>query len=253
MKIAIPIQLVPDLVEELLINDEGTGLDTTWLRMIVNEFDDHALEEGILLKERMGAEVAVIAPDIEGADDVLFSAAAKGADQILKLTGDFENVSNHTLAQVFSNVLNELEPSLVLTGVQAHDDLDGQLGSLLAGYLNTPYVGYVSGMEIINETAVVTKEYPGGLLAEMEVTLPAVFGIQAAEEPPRYVAFSKIRQAMKSATIEEIDFPDLEKDGPPQITEMYKPEVGERAEMIKGDLDQITDKLLEIFREKSIL
>ena len=53
------------------------------------------------------------------------------------------------------------------------------------------------------------KEYPGGLIGEMEVTLPAVLGIQASEQPPRYVAVSKVRQAMKTATIEEQDAAEL--------------------------------------------
>jgi len=43
MKIAVILKLVPDLVEELSINADGSSLDTTWMRMIINEFDDHAL------------------------------------------------------------------------------------------------------------------------------------------------------------------------------------------------------------------
>ena len=46
----------------------------------------------------------------------------------------------------------------------------------------------------------VKKEYPGGLTGEMETTLPAVLGVQASDEPPRYVAVSKVRQAMKTAS-----------------------------------------------------
>jgi electron transfer flavoprotein beta subunit len=52
MNITAVLKLVPDLVEELEIDDKGTGLDMDWLRLIINEFDDHAVEEAILLKER---------------------------------------------------------------------------------------------------------------------------------------------------------------------------------------------------------
>ena len=51
MNIVVPIKFVPDLVEELTIDDIGTVLDTAWLRMILNEFDDYAIEQAILLKE----------------------------------------------------------------------------------------------------------------------------------------------------------------------------------------------------------
>jgi electron transfer flavoprotein beta subunit len=254
MNIVVPVKLVPDLIEELEIDESGVALDTAWLRMIINEFDDHAVEQGILLKEHGGGQVTVMAPDAEGVDDVLFAAAARGADQLIKLTGDFEEgVNNHALARILATILEGLQPDLVLTGVQAHNDLDGSVGPLLAEYLGMPYVGYVAGVTTSEGQATVCKEYPGGLIAEMEVTLPAVLGIQAAEEPPRYVAISKIRQAMKSATIDEQEAGELEPSGGPTIGRMFQPEVGERATMIEGDEEEIAARLVEIFKEAGVL
>ncbi len=254
MNIAAIFKMVPDLVEELEISSSGKALDMTWIRLIINELDDHALEQAILLKERSGAQVTIIAPDADGTDDVLYTAAAKGADRLVKLTGDFEEgVNNHALSRALAPVLEELHPHLVLTGVQAHNDLDGSVGPLLAEYLGMPYVGYVSGVEIDNDNCIVRKEYPGGLIAEMEVNLPAVLGIQSAEEPPRYVAVSKVRQAMKTASIEERDATELDPSGGLDVNRMFQPEVGERATMIDGDEDEITTRLLEIFREIGVL
>jgi len=254
MKIAVPINLVPDLVEELTIDDSGTALDMSWLRLTINEFDDHAIEEAILLKEENDAEITVFASDQEGVDDMLFTAIAKGADQAIKIMGDFEEgVNSHTLARVFRDIIKELNPDLVLTGVQAHNDQDGSIGPLLAGYLEMPYVGYVSGVDLQGGKAIVKKEYPGGLIAEMEVTLPAVLGIQAAEEPPRYVAISKVRQAMKTSTIEERDISELDISGGPVIDRMFKPEVGERAIMIEGDEEEVAARLIELFEELGVL
>jgi electron transfer flavoprotein beta subunit len=88
MNIVVPVKLVPDLVEELEIDESGTALDTTWLRLIINECDDHAIEQAILLKERGGGQVTILAPDAEDVDDVLYTAAAKGAGRLIKLTGD---------------------------------------------------------------------------------------------------------------------------------------------------------------------
>ncbi len=250
MNIIALFKLVPDLVEELEIDDSGTALDMEWLRLIINEFDDHAVEEAILLKERSEATVTVIAPDNEGVDDVLYTAAARGADRLIQLMGDFEDgVNNHALARAVAVTIKGIQTDLILTGVQAHDDLDGSLGPLLAEYLNMPYIGYVSGVELSDGIAVVKKEYPGGLIGEMEVKLPAVLGIQAAEEPPRYVAVSKVRMAMKTASIEELEIADLDPSGGPEISRMFQPEVGERATMITGDEDEIAARLVEIFKE----
>lgn len=253
-KIVAIVKMVPDLVEELEINDDGTGLDRDWLRLIINEFDNHATEQAILLKERDGGEVTVIAPEAEGVEDMLFTIAAKGADRVIKLAGDFEEgVNNHALARAFAESVKDHQPDLILTGVQANDDLDGPVGPLVAEHLGMPYVGYISGVTIEGGKAIVRKEYPGGLIAEMEITLPAVLGIQAGEEPPRYVAISKVRQMMKTTEIEEQEVPELDSSGGPTVSRMYLPEAAERAEMIEGDEEEIAAKLVEIFKEAGAL
>jgi electron transfer flavoprotein beta subunit len=253
MNIIVLAKLVPDLVEELEIDDSGTALDMTWLRLIINELDDHAIEQAILLKERTSADVTIVAPDIEGVDDILFTAAAKGADRLIKITGDYESgVNNHALARVFSKVMKYLEPDLILAGVEANEDLDGSIGPLIAGYLDMPYIGYVANVELDNGQVKASKEYPGGLSAVMEVTIPAVLGIQVAEEPPRYVAVSKVRQSMKTATIEEIEAGEFDLTGGPIIDRMYQPEVGEGAEILEGDLDDVAAKLIDIFDDLGV-
>jgi electron transfer flavoprotein beta subunit len=253
MNIVILVKLVPDLVEELTIDASGVALDTAWLRLIINEFDDHAIEQGILLKERGGGQVTVVAPDVEGVDDVLFTAAAKGADRLIKIKGDFAGVNNHALARAFMAVVKELQPDLVLTGVQANNDLDGSVGPLLAGCLEMPYVGYVSGVTLSDGKSKARKEYPGGLIAEMDVTLPAVLGIQAAEQPPRYVAVSKVRQMMKTSTIEERTASNLDMAGGPTVGRMFQAEAGQRATMLTGSPDEVAAKLVGIFKELGVL
>jgi len=254
MNIVVIVKLVPDLVEEIEISESGTSLDMEWLRLIINEFDDHALEQAILIKEETGANVTVISPELEGVDDILYTASARGADRIIKLLGDFENNSNcHALAKALSTLTSDLQPDLVLTGVQANDDLDGSVGPLLAEYLGYPYVGYVAGLKIENGKSRIKKEYPGGLVAEMEASLPALIGIQAAESPPRYVAISKVRQAMKTADLEEIEVSELQASGGPIVERMYQPETGDRATMIDGDEEEVAARLIEIFKELGVL
>jgi electron transfer flavoprotein beta subunit len=253
MNIIVPIKMVPDLVEELSIDPSGAALDTAWMRLILNEFDDHAIEQAILLKERVGGQVTVIAPDAPDVDDALFTAAAKGADRLIKLTGNTESLNSHAIARAMATIVKAEIPDLILTGVQAHNDLDGQVGPLLAEYLSLPYVGYVSGVKVENKIATVTKEYPGGLLGEFLVELPAVLGIQASDEPPRYVAFSKVRQAMQTAHIEEQDIGELDLNGSLDVTRMFQPEVGERAEMLAGDADEVATRLIEIMQEHDVL
>ena len=255
MNIVVPIKFVPDLVEELTIDDSSTALDTAWIRMILNEFDDHAIEQAILLKEAGAGTVTVVAPDTEGVDDALYAAAAKGADRLIKLTGNFQDgaFGSHALARVFANAIKTLRPELILTGVQAHNDLDGAISARLAELLGMPYIGYVSGVSLVQNKAKVRKEYPGGLIAEMEIMLPGVVGVQASSQPPRYVPISKVRQAMKTAHIEEVPAAELESVGGPVVSRMFRPEMGAQAEMIEGDTRDVAVRLVELFREHGIL
>lgn len=254
MNIVAIIKLVPDLVEELTVGESGVALERDWLRLIINEFDDHSVEQAILLKEMSGGQVTVIAPDLEGTDDVLFAANARGADRMIKLVGNFdEGVNNHALARACVSVIRDMQPDVILTGVQAHDDLDGSVGPLVAEYLDRPYVGYVAGASLSGGKLSIIKEYPGGLTAALDVTLPAVLGVQAAEQPPRYVAISKIRQAMKTAVIEEHSIDDLDSSGGPLIERLYQPEVGDRATMLEGDKEVIAARIIQIIQEKGLL
>jgi electron transfer flavoprotein beta subunit len=254
MNIIVAIKLVPDLVEELSIDPSGTALDTAWLRMIINEFDDHAIEQAILLKEKTGAHVTILSTNIEGIDDLLFTAAARGADRLIKLTGDSENaLNNHALARAMVTIIQDLKPDLILTGVQAHNDLDGSIGPLLAEYLGMPYIGYISGVNVSDEMVIVRKEYPGGLIGEMQASLPALLGIQAAEQPPRYVAISKVRQMMKTMSIEELDLGTLDSKGAPVVNRMFQPETTERATMLSENAEDAAGQLVSIFKELGVL
>lgn len=254
MDIVVVVKLVPDLVEEIEIDGNGKAVDTTFMRLIINEPDDHALEQAILLKEREGGEVTIIGPNVEDIDGVLFTAAAKGTDHQIKLSGDFNvEANNHALARAFADAVREIHPDVILTGVQAHNDMDGALGPLMAEYLEMPYIGYVSGVALDGETCIVRKEFPGGLIGEMQVRLPAVLGIQSAESPPRYVAVSKVRQAMKTVTLDEQSIPAPDSSGGPTVSRMFQPEGGERAEMIEGDIDSIAERLVEILRLSDVL
>ena len=252
--IVVIARLVPDLVEELEIAPSGTALDLAWLRLIINESDNHAIEQAIIIKEKIGATVTIISPEAEGVEDMLFTTAAKGADRLIKLTGVGEDKpTNLSLAQTLAEMIKEINPDLIFNGVQAHDDITGDLAPQLADLLDMPYVGYISGVNLSDGKATAFKEYPGGILAEMEITLPAVLGIQSSEEPPRYVAISKVRQMMNTASIEDHDASDLETGSGVVVERMYLPETAERAEMLEGNEEEIASKLTAILQDLGLL
>lgn len=255
MNIIVAIKHIPSLTDELELNGDGTNLDFDSVDYTLNEFDEQAIEQAALVKESAGGEVTVIGVDlIEELDGVLHTALAKGADKAAKIVGDIEpGLDSHTHARLLANAIKEIGADLVLTGVQAADDLDGQIGPMLAAHLDMPYVGVVTGVEVADGTATVFKEYSGGVMAKFAVGLPMVVGVQAATQPPRYAPISKVRQMAQSATIDEIEVDDLGDGGGTTLRKLAQPVSAGHAEMIDGDAEAVAGKIIEIIKERGLL
>lgn len=249
MDSVVLLRPVPDPVEELELNDDGSDLDRDYLGYVLNEFDDHALEEAILLKEASGGTVTVLGlGSADEMDQILYTALAKGADEAVKLGDDIEHMSVSAQAQVFADAMEGRSYDLVLTGVQAADELDGQLAVRVAAKLGIPHVSVVVGAESGDGSVSVTKEFWGGITADYEVQTPAVLGIQAARQAPRYVAVSLIRQAQQGGGLSETDVDPPDDTSGVRLVAVRVPESGEGAEMIDGDEEQAAAKIMEIIR-----
>lgn len=259
MKILVLMKMVPDIVEELEVAGDGTSLDQEYLRFIVNERDDYALEQALLLKDRLGAAVTVVAPEAPEVDDVLHTALAKGADRVIKVTGMAATAGARTTASALAATLpgihGALPADLVLSGCQAIDDLDGFVAPLLAGALGLPYLGLVSRIMVDpgGGTAVVAKEYAGGVMGRFQVALPAFIGVQGCEKPPRYVPIAKVRAAMASGGIEVVAAASGPATNPLEVTAMAKPETTGHAEMLAGSVRDVAEKVADILAARGLL
>lgn len=255
MRIVVPLKQVPDLVEELELSDDGTDIEREFLKFVVNEFDDYALEEALLIKEATGAEVIVVALDDMDIDQTLYTALAKGADKAVKLAVGAEEqwLGSHARSAVLAPWIESQSPDLVLTGVQAADDLDGQLASILGAVLGWPHVAVAIGVEAKDGTARVRQEFSGGVVAELDITTPAIVGVQAARQGPRYVPITKIRQVMQEGGIDEQEVAQPDPPAGLTVRRMYAPEASGHAEMLTGSTDEIADRIIELIRAKGVL
>ncbi len=250
MDIIVLMKQVPDLVEDLEVDDSGKALDEDCVSLKLNEFDDHALEEALLLKEAGGGTVTAVALEGEDIDKMLFTAMAKGADRALKITGNGDGDGDGdglAHARTFFEAVRAQPHDLVVTGVQAADERDGQLAPMFAALAGVPCVEVVTHVAAANGHVEVHKELAGGLVIEYEVDLPAVLGIQAARQTPRYAPVSKVRQVQQSATIEEVAGAAAGGSGV-SVVEMTPPETGKGAQMLES-----VEELVEILDSKGVI
>ena len=202
MHIVVALRLLPDLTGDTELSADGKDIDREWIDLKLNEFDDHALEEALLLQEATGAKVTAVAIDQDGANRQLQTALARGADKAFKINAqDGVPVSSRATAALYSAAIQQLQADLFMTGVQTPEDIAGQLAPMVGAQLHWPCINAVSSITVSSTGAsiVAQQEYSGGHSATFEVQLPAVCGVQTASQPIRYVSGSKLRQAAASS------------------------------------------------------
>jgi len=253
MHIAVVLRIVPDLSEEIEIAESGTEIDREWIGLKLNEFDDHALEEAVLLKEASGARVTAVALSGEGAERQLQTAIARGADDAVIVAHDLEGVVGaRAAALLLAPIVSELGADLVLTGVQTPEDVFGQLAPYLAGALSWPTINAVAGVTPDGAGLTVSQEYSGGFAARFSVQGPAVLGIQTASRPPRYVSGTKLRQATSLA------IPSRPSELPAgfaaqAVSALAAPARGHGAEMLSGSAEEVAAKVVDLLAARGLV
>lgn len=276
MRIVVPIKAVPDLVEEIELTGDGAAIDREYLTFVLNEWDGQALEEALLLKDADGAEVVAVGladdPDI---DQFLYTALAKGADEAVKLVAATPlgppgpgGASGADRAALLAAYLAAHPADLVITGVQAADDLDGQLPSRLAALLDLPHVSVVIGVEAAhvepaqkegghNEdggaSVTVRQEFAGGRCHELEVQLPAVIGVQSARQAPRYAPITRIRQAMNAGGLSELVVAAPAAGNGLVVRRLHRPETTGGAEMMTGSAREVAGQIVALLRARGLV
>jgi electron transfer flavoprotein beta subunit len=276
VRIVVPIKAVPDLVEEIELTGDGAAIDREYLTFVLNEWDGQALEEALLLKDADGAEVVAVGladdPDI---DQFLYTALAKGADEAVKLVAATPlgppgpgGASGADRAALLAAYLAAHPADLVITGVQAADDLDGQLPSRLAALLDLPHVSVVIGVEAAhvepaqkegghNEdggaSVTVRQEFAGGRCHELEVQLPAVVGVQSARQAPRYAPITRIRQAMNAGGLSELVVAAPAAGNGLVVRRLHRPETTGGAEMMTGSAREVAGQIVALLRARGLV
>lgn len=256
MDIVVCVKRVPDVAEaEIAIDRTGRDIKKDDLVFDINEWDNYAMEEAVLLKERLGGTVTAVAVGSEDTDEVLRRCLALGADEALRLDDPaFAGGDAYATAVVLAAAIRQLSHDLILTGVMASDDGDGQVGGAVAEILGIPHATLVTYLEIEGKTARVHRELEGGLEEELEIQLPALLTVQTGINEPRYVPIAGIRRAARreipvrglaelGLTAEQVGLAGSRV----QVEELFLPEAGKKGEMLQGSVDSMAEQLVGIF------
>ena len=208
------IKQVPDTETRVKVAADGRSLDPAGVTLILNPYDEFALEQALRVKEQLGAgEVVVVSLGGAAVQSTLRNALAMGADRAMHLKTDASAADALAVAKALADAIRPLDAGLVWLGKQAVDDDGAQVGPMLATLLGRPCVSVVAKFDLVGMTASVEREIEGGREL-LDVPLPAVFTTDKGLNEPRYASLKGIMAAKKKLIEErvvELGTPHLER------------------------------------------
>ncbi len=242
MKIVVGVKRVIDHNVNIRLKADGSGVETTNVKMSMNPFDEVAVEEAVRLKESGQAdEVIVVSIGPAKAEETLRTALAMGADRGILVTHDGE-VESLGAAKILKYLAEKEGAKMLLLGKQAIDDDANQTGQMAAALLNWSQATFASKVELQGDAATVTREVDGGF-ETLNVSLPTVITADLRLNEPRFASLPNIMKAKKKP-IEKLSSADIGVDLTPRLSLVSIREPAERqAGIIVNDVAELVEKL----------
>lgn len=251
MKIIACIKQVPD--SEAKVSAAGGKISWGEAPLVINPFDEYAVEGALLQKEASGGTVTAVCIGPEAAREALKHALAMGADNAILISdAALAPLDTQGAARILAAAISKIGGvDMVMFGRQTLDDGSGLTAAQTARVLGWPILGFVGHIKVDGAKLEVSRVIEEGR-QNVKTALPAVLSIVQSIGEPRYPSFMGIRKASK-AEIPTWKLADLGIQAPPQIvsrSELITPPSREVVcEIVKGDspasiAEALTDKLL---------
>lgn len=200
MKIAVCISQVPDSTTKVKIGENHLSIDTKEVSLIINPYDEFAVEEALKLKEKHGGETIAISVGKDSVKETIRKAFAMGIDRGILIKTD-EVMDSFAIAKNLADVLKDVKPDIIFFGKQAIDYDDSQIGTLTGEFLGLPSISVVTSLTVDGENVTAEREIEGGKEV-VTASLPVIICAQKGLNDPRYPNLKGIMQA-KSKPIED--------------------------------------------------
>ena len=247
MKIAVLVKQVVGSESALEISQDQRWIDESSATFIMNPPDNYAIEEAILIKEKLGlGEVVIVSMGPQRVQKVIREGLSKGADRGVHIeTQDLKEIDPLYISKAFAETLRDENFDLILSGLQSDDNGMGQTGALLGELLNMSTATLVIETDINQNKIRVKRELESGWFQWVELEFPASVSIQSGINQPRYPSLKGIMGAKKKE-IKVIPAPQVEKRQ--SISEIFVPKKSKETEFIETDIDSTVERIVDILK-----
>lgn len=200
MHVVVLTKSVPDT--EAVVTVDASGGIRWGDKLVVNPWDEYAITEAILIKEKHKVKVTIMTVGAEQHNEALKSGLAIGCDQAIRLWDNtLEGHDSLVYAKVVAAAVKKLgDVDLVIFGRELPDIASDAHIFQVARKLNWNMLGFVSKIENLDFSAgtlrVQRQIEQGTELASSR--LPAVISVLKGINEPKYPTFIGIRKAAKA-------------------------------------------------------
>ncbi len=253
MKIAVLVKQVADTAARIELNAEASAVKLDGVQMVLNPYDEFAVEQAILVKEAKEGEVVVFNVGLDSADEAVKTALAMGCDRAMVLRDEaVMDLDAAGIARALAKMIEkDGEFDLIFCGKQATDSDTHQVGPALAQLLGMPSVTFITSFEIGDGEVTVGREAEG-IKETLTATLPALLSCQKGLNEPRYPSLPGIMQAGRKPK-ETVSLADLGVDTAAQVSRrsMEMPPPRADGKLIEGEASDQAKQLVDLLHNEA--
>jgi len=247
MKIAVLVKQVVGSESSLEISQDQKWIDDSNATFVMNPPDNYAIEEAMLIKEKVGVgEVVIVSMGPQRVQKVIREGLSKGADRGIHIeTESLKEIDPLYTSKVLAETLSGESFDLILSGLQSDDSGMGQTGVLLGELLNMSTATLAIETDIDQNKIRVKRELESGWFQWVELKSPSSISIQSGINQPRYPSLKGIMSAKKKE-IKVVSAPLIETKQ--NVSEIFVPKKSKETEFIETDIDSTVERIIEILK-----
>ncbi len=253
MKILVCIKQVPDMESKFKVDADGTWYERSDLAWRMNEYDEYAVEQAVQLREQVkDADLTVLCIGGDQVKETMKKGLAMGCDRGAHIADD-DSSSREPFekAGIIAEYAKDKGFDLIFTGMQSQDRGSAQVGILIGEFLDMPSISTVVDFTYSEGVVNVKRELEGGVKACVTARTPLVVTCQLGLNTPRYPTLPNIMKAKRKELL-SLPVADLLKvDSRQETAKIYFPEKKGGGLILEGDVAELTDKLIQILKEKT--
>lgn len=262
MRIAVCIKQVPGSSQVQM--DEKTGvLIRESSSTKINPYDLFAIEASLLLKEKYGGSVHAFSMGPYSAAGALVTSYAMGVDNGFLFcdkvfAGADVYATSFTLAKGIS-IIDDYD--VIVCGMHTTDGDTGQVGPSIAKHLDVPHIYNVVDIEAREGKYLTVVQRINNKYIKVKVTTPCVLIISKESCKPRLPSL-KLKLQAKKKKVNIVTFKDLQEDNkdrfgingsPTQVERIYLPKESKREDIVKGDVEILTARIIEKLKQDKFI